>query len=57
MHDGPRYKPLQSSDIYADKRSARPIIEGTVARGFLKDDDVFYTGMQGGARSRRSRCR
>ena len=33
----------------ADKRSARPIIEGTVARGFLKDDDVFYTGMQAGA--------
>jgi mono/diheme cytochrome c family protein len=49
MHDGPRYKPLQASDIYADKRSARPIIEGTVARGFLKDDDVFYTGMQAGA--------
>jgi mono/diheme cytochrome c family protein len=49
MHDGPRYKPLQQSDIYADKRSSRPIIEGVVARGFLKDDDVFYTGMQAGA--------
>jgi mono/diheme cytochrome c family protein len=48
MHDAPRYKPLQQSDIYPDKRSARPIIEGTVARGFLKADDVFYTGMQGG---------
>jgi mono/diheme cytochrome c family protein len=49
MHDAPRYKPLQESDIYADKRSARPILEGTVARGFLKADDVFYTGMQNGA--------
>lgn len=49
MHDTPRYKPLQQSDIYADKRSARPIIEGTVARGFLRADDVFYTGMQAGA--------
>ena len=49
MHDGPRYKPLQSSEIFPDNQSARPIIEGTVARGFLKDDDVFYTGMQGGA--------
>jgi mono/diheme cytochrome c family protein len=48
MHDAPRYKPLQESDIYGDKRSARPIIEGTVARGFLKADDVFYTGMQSG---------
>ena len=49
MHDAPRYKPLQASDIYADKRSSRPIIEGTVARGFLKADDVFYTGMLAGA--------
>ena len=49
MHDTPRYKPLQQSDIYGDKRSARPIIDGTVARGLLKDDDVFYTGMQAGA--------
>jgi cytochrome c553 len=49
MHDAPRYKPLQESDIYPDKRSSRPLIEGTVARGFLRDDDVFYTGMQAGA--------
>jgi len=49
MHDGPRYKPLAQSDIYPDKQSARPIIEGTVARGFLKDDDAFYTGMLNGA--------
>ena len=49
MHDGPRYKPLQQSDIYPDKRSARPIIEGTVARGVLHEDDVFYTAMQAGA--------
>jgi mono/diheme cytochrome c family protein len=49
MHDTPRYKPLQESDIYGDKRSSRPIIDGTVARGFLKADDVFYTGMQNGA--------
>jgi hypothetical protein len=49
MHDTPRYEPLQQSDLYADKRSSRPIIEGTVARGFLKDNDVFFTGMQGGA--------
>ena len=49
MHDTPRYKPLQQSEIFADKRSARTIIEGTVARGFLNEDDVFYTGMQAGA--------
>jgi mono/diheme cytochrome c family protein len=49
MHDGPRYKPLQANDFYADHRSSRPIPEGTVPRGFLKDDDVFFTGMQNGA--------
>ena len=49
MHDGPRYKPLQESDIYGDKRSSRALIDGTVARGFLREDDVFYTGMQAGA--------
>jgi mono/diheme cytochrome c family protein len=49
MHDTPRYKPLQQSEIHADKRSARPIIEGTVARGFLKEDDAFYTGALAGA--------
>ena len=49
MHNGPRYEPLQESDIYPDKRASRPIVEGTVARGLLKDDDVFFTGMQAGA--------
>ena len=49
MHDGPRFKPLQENPFYEDSRASRPIPAGTVARGFLKDDDVFYTGMQGGA--------
>jgi mono/diheme cytochrome c family protein len=49
MHDGPRFKPLQENPFYEDGRASRPIPTGTVPRGFLKDDDVFYTGMQGGA--------
>lgn len=44
MHDAPRYEPLEESDFFADKRAMRPIPEGTVARGNLRDDDVFYTG-------------
>lgn len=47
MHDQPKFVPLRMSDFYADKRSARPIIEGTVARGQLKDDTYFYTGKIG----------
>lgn len=47
MQNQPKYIPLRESDFYADKRSARPIIEGTVARGQLKSDTYFYTGKIG----------
>ena len=44
MHDQPKYIPLRPSDFFGDGRSARPLIEGTVARGHLNDDAAFYTG-------------
>jgi hypothetical protein len=44
MHDQPKQKPLARSDFYADGRAGRPLVEGTVARGHLKDGSVFYTG-------------
>jgi mono/diheme cytochrome c family protein len=47
MHDQPRFKPLAESDFYADLRSARPPVEGTVARGQLHEDTYFYTGKMG----------
>jgi len=47
MHDQPRFKPLAESDFYADQRSARPPVEGTVARGQLHEDAYFYTGKIG----------
>ena len=47
MHDQPRFKPLAKSDFYADSRSARPPVEGTVARGQLHEDTYFYTGKVG----------
>jgi mono/diheme cytochrome c family protein len=47
MHDQPRFKPLAQSDFYSDLRSARPPVEGTVARGQLHDDTYFYTGKIG----------
>ena len=37
-------KPLRENDFYADRRGSRPVIEGTVARGQLKEDAAFYTG-------------
>ncbi len=47
MQVQPYQRPLVESDFYADKRSARPIISGTVARGHLDADAYFYTGKIG----------
>jgi mono/diheme cytochrome c family protein len=47
MHVQPRQNPLSRSDFFADQRSERPPVEGTVARGQLHDDTYFYTGKAG----------
>jgi hypothetical protein len=47
MQDQPKYIPLRPSDFFADGRSARPLPEGTVARGELRADKVFFTGKRG----------
>ena len=49
MHDQPRYKPLAKSDFFDDKRASRGQVEGTVARGQLRDDEHLYTGKLGKA--------
>ena len=48
MHNQPKYKPLRGSALFANGSSARPIIEGTVARGTLQSDEAFFTGKDGG---------
>ncbi len=47
MHDQPKYRPFRQSDFYADQRSARPFVTGTVARGSLREDAVYFTGKNG----------
>ena len=49
MYNQPRYNPLAPSDFFADGRSARPAIPGTIARGQLDDDPHLYTGRVDGA--------
>jgi Cytochrome C oxidase, cbb3-type, subunit III len=49
MHIQPYYRPLAKSDFFNDARSARMPVEGTVARGDLRDDTYFYTGKIGTA--------
>lgn len=47
MHVQPRQNPLSRSDFFTDQRSERPPVEGTVARGQLREDTYFYTGKLG----------
>jgi mono/diheme cytochrome c family protein len=44
MHNQPKYRGLRPSTFFADGSSARPLVEGTIARGTLEDDEAFYTG-------------
>jgi len=48
MHVQPRYNPLAQTDFFGDGRSARPVVEGTVARGRLQLDEHLYTGKVNG---------
>ncbi|MGH9492960.1 MAG: c-type cytochrome [Terriglobales bacterium] len=47
MHNQPKYTPLRASEFFPDGRSARQPVPGTVARGELREDTVFYTGKVG----------
>lgn len=51
MHDSPRFRPYRGSDLYTDGSSARPVVDGTVPRGHLNDDELMYTGRVNGALS------
>ena len=41
MASQPKNKPLSPSEFFEDGRSERPLIENTVARGSLADDELF----------------
>jgi hypothetical protein len=49
MHDQPKYEPLEASDFFEDGQAARPLVEGTVARGQLNADAILHTGKMGAA--------
>ena len=48
MQDQPKIKDLRGSAFFADGRGARPLPDGTVARGFLRADRRFATGKENG---------
>jgi len=47
MHNGPTAQPLRASMFFKNESTARPLVEGTVARGTLQDDAAFFTGKNG----------
>jgi mono/diheme cytochrome c family protein len=44
MQDQPRYEVYESSKQFKDGLSSRPLVEGTVPRGYLRADTQLYTG-------------
>jgi len=48
MGSQPKAKPMQQSEFFADGATARPLVEGTVARGDLELDSHLYRGFVDG---------
>ncbi|HEV2704485.1 MAG TPA: c-type cytochrome [Pyrinomonadaceae bacterium] len=49
MQDQPRYEVYEPSQSFKDGQASRPLVEGTVARGQLRENTLLYTGRTGGA--------
>ncbi len=49
MHNQPKLIPQRGSEMFADHRGARPQVLNTVARGQLREDSYFFTGVVQGA--------
>jgi hypothetical protein len=43
-HNAPRLEAYEATDAFEDGRGSRPLVEGTVARGWLNDDEQLTTG-------------
>src|SRR3954452_1611601 len=51
MSNQPKYEPLEPSSFFDNATSARPLVEGTVPRGSLREDTLLYTGRADVSRS------
>jgi mono/diheme cytochrome c family protein len=47
MDAQPRFNPQAETSLFADGRTSRPAIAGTIADGDLREDDHFYQGKSG----------
>lgn len=48
MADQPRYDPLQRSDFFPDRLSARPLPPGTIPRDYMEKDGLLASGFVNG---------
>jgi len=53
MHIQPKYLPEEPTNFFADGRSERQPVPGTVARGELRIDELLYSGTENGVESNR----
>jgi len=49
MQDQPKIKPLRGSSFFSDGLGSRQPIEGTIPRGYLRENVEFYTGKKAGS--------
>ncbi|MBD0370412.1 MAG: cytochrome c [Pyrinomonadaceae bacterium] len=47
MQDQPRYEAYERSEFFDNRMASRPPVEGTVARGSLRENAALYTGKTG----------
>jgi mono/diheme cytochrome c family protein len=50
MFDQAKYEPYEASPFFPDGAASRPLPAHTVARGFLRDDRVWWTGVDADGR-------
>jgi len=51
MQDQPKAIAYRENSFYKDGTGSRPLVEGTVARGYLRQEREFYTGKKSAAPS------
>ena len=49
MQDQPKAIAYRENSFYKDGTGSRPLVEGTVPRGYLREDRAFYLGKKAGA--------
>jgi len=49
MQDQPKAIAYRENSFFKDGSASRPLVEGTVARGYLRENREYYTGKKSGA--------